>query len=141
MPRGAKRRMKGAMIPLFRLLAFAELLSLSGTAAAQVEWPPSCVMPSGWTIPAGATTGWSVSPDEVYSGSCSLKSGPMANAAPGTFNKAQIEFTQTFHNQALRFAVRVSSQSSFDCVRLFFDGVEADIGSACAANGGLGLSG
>ena len=105
------------------------------------EFPPGCTLPVDWTVPVGATTGWSVASDSVYAGACSLKSNPMSDSSgSGVFNKAQIEFTRTFDSESLRFARRVSSEQKFDCLRLFVDGVQQNLGGSCNY-GGLGISG
>jgi hypothetical protein len=104
------------------------------------EFPDNCLSPLGWTTPGGATTGWTVDLFDARSGSCSLRSQPMGNSGSG-FNKAQIQVTGQFTSSALRFAAKVSSEQPFDCLRVFIDGVEQNVGGRCSGNGGLGISG
>jgi len=106
------------------------------------EFPDNCFFPLGWTTPAGATTGWTVDFNEARSGACSLRSKPMGDSPSGFSNKAQLQVTGQFASSALRFAAKTSSESSWDCLRVFIDGVEQNEGARCvSSNGGLGISG
>ena len=99
------------------------------------DFPGSCQIPLGWSIPPTATVGWHVATDSASEGACSLKS----DALPGA-GRAQIQFTGYFNAGNVVFDRRVSSEYFFDCLKLFVDGVQQNLGMACAS-GGSGLSG
>jgi photosystem II stability/assembly factor-like uncharacterized protein len=103
----------------------------------QGVFPPNCVMPTtGWSVPAGAAAGWQVATDTASEGTCSLKSSPIGDNA-----KAQIAFTGTFAAGTIRFDRRVSSESTFDCLRFLIDGVAQNLGSNCSGANLVGASG
>jgi hypothetical protein len=114
-------------------------------AAAAEVFPASCLPPSGWQTPAGATKGWIVATDRSRTGLCSLKSDVIGNTnVIGTFQKAQIETAANFQAGNLTFYYNVSSEASYDCLRFFLDDMvtpRAEMGSNCAQTGGAGQSG
>jgi hypothetical protein len=95
------------------------------------NFPLGCTMPAGWTTPSGASAGWSVATDSVGIGPCSLKSNPIPDAG-----KSQLQLVGDFGAGNLSFSRRVSSESGFDCLRLYVDGVQRSLGGNCS-NGGL----
>lgn len=101
-------------------------------------FPPDCALPAGWTVPAGANSGWSVATNEVSAGACSLRSNPI-----GDSQKAQIQFAGNFIAGNVSFARRVSSETDFDCFRFLIDGIQQAVGGACpgAQPPGVGASG
>jgi mono/diheme cytochrome c family protein len=103
-------------------------LDIQVVASGEV-FPPNCQIPLGWTTSAGAQTGWDVASDSVVTGSCSLKSNPVAVATAGTTNKAQIQFTATFLAGNISFQRRVSSEQGWDCFRVFIDGAAQALGA------------
>jgi hypothetical protein len=127
-----------------RLAALFLLLALFGARAHAAEtFPPNCAaLPAGWSTPAGATTGWSLVTDVSLEGLCSMKANTMGDAAPGTFNKAQLQFTGNFVAGNIRFAYKISSEEGYDCLRFFIDGVAQAFAGTCEFNhGGIGASG
>jgi hypothetical protein len=103
----------------------------------QGVFPPNCVMPTtGWSTPAGASAGWQVATDTASEGICSLKSSPIGDNA-----KAQMAFTGTFAAGTISFDRRVSSESTYDCLRFLIDGVAQNLGSNCSGAGLVGASG
>jgi hypothetical protein len=122
----------------FTKVATQDRVAYAGVAPPNLNdaFPPQCQMPSGWSKPAAAATGWSVANDFAKSGACSLKSNPVGNSAA-----AEIQFNATFQAGSVSFARRVSSEQDFDCLRFYIDGVEKNIGSACSGLGGQGISG
>jgi photosystem II stability/assembly factor-like uncharacterized protein len=103
----------------------------------QGVFPPNCVMPtSGWSTPAGANAGWQVATDTASEGTCSLKNSPIGDNA-----KAQMAFTGTFTAGTISFDRRVSSESTYDCLRFLIDGVAENLGSNCSGAGLIGASG
>jgi len=107
-------------------------------------FPSNCAMPTtGWSTPAGATTGWQVSTDNAFEGQCSLKNMPLIDGGAGVANvsRAQIQFSGNFVAGNITFARRVSSEDTYDCLRFLIDGVEKDIGGRCSGVGGIGASG
>lgn len=103
-------------------------INISVVASGEV-FPPNCQIPVGWTMTPGAQTSWDVASDSVVTGSCSLKANPVALAAGGTTNKAQIQFTATFLAGNISFQRRVSSEQGWDCFRVFIDGVAQPLGA------------
>ena len=108
--------------------------------AASEIFPPMCTMPPGWSVPAGATTGWSVSANEEAStGACSLKSMPMPDS--GTPLQADIRFVGNLSTGNITFKYRVSSENGYDCFQFFIDSTAQNIGGACGNIGLVGASG
>ena len=107
-------------------------------------FPTNCAVPAGWTTPGIATTGWAVATDRKRSGSCSLKSNAMANAAVGgaaNNNKAQIQVTGNFQAGTVSFFYNVNSEPLFDCLRFLVNGVQRAEMGVCTNTGGSGASG
>ncbi|MEQ1518833.1 MAG: matrixin family metalloprotease, partial [Usitatibacteraceae bacterium] len=109
--------------------------SFQPAAAANEVFPPGCQLPSGWTVPVTANSGWSVSTagTDITEGICGLKSNPI-----GDSQKAQIQFTGTFTAGTISFQRRVSSESGFDCFRFLIDGVQQNVSGSCSGTGGPG---
>ena len=84
-------------------------------------FPALGAFPDGWTTPAAAAGGWSVS-NEVgaFEGAFSLRSDPV-----GDGEAAQVEMSRTFAAGSIAFRVRVSSEAGFDFLRFYVDGVKA----------------
>ncbi|MDP2827051.1 MAG: M12 family metallo-peptidase [Sulfuricellaceae bacterium] len=91
----------------------------AGAAAGVDVFPLNGVMPAGWITTSGANAGWAVASDDKSEGSYSLKSGAILNS-----QKAQIEVTKTFTAGSVSFAQRVSSESGYDFLRFYIDGVK-----------------
>jgi hypothetical protein len=107
-------------------------------------FPPECVIPAGWTKPGTTPYGWVVATDRARTGSCSLKTVSMPDAAsPGAANtnKAQISVTGNFQAGAVSFYFNVLSEANFDCLRFLVDGTQQSQMGSCAGNGGSGASG
>ena len=115
----------------------------TGTATVSITdnepgvFPVNCVMPTvGWSIPVTATAGWQVATDSASEGQCSLKNMPIGDNA-----RAQMAFTGTFVAGTISFDRRVSSESTYDCLRFLIDGVAQNLGSNCSGAGLIGASG
>ncbi len=110
-------------------------------------FPPSCGAPPGWTTPAGATAGWSVATDRERTGSCSMKSDPIPNAAAAgapNATKAQIQVSGTYAAGNISFYYNVSSETGYDCLRFIVDTSQQSQMGNCNgqfSNGGFGASG
>jgi hypothetical protein len=82
-------------------------------------WPAGGSLPAGWT---GSGGGWSVvsgSPGvDTYEGGYALKSNPIANSA-----SASISYTASFAAGTVSFARRVSSETDYDFLFFYIDGV------------------
>lgn len=101
------------------------------SAAAGELFPPACAMPAGWTVPAGADAGWSVSVNEASSeGACSLKSNPV----PDSGGSAIIEYTGTFQAGFVMLTRRISSEP-FDCLYFMIDGNIKGLDGSCSGYG------
>lgn len=74
-------------------------------AIAVDTFPLNCHMPSGWTVPGTAQSGWSVVANEASEGTCSLKSNAVTDS-----QKAQIQFVGTFAAGNVSFSRKVSSE-------------------------------
>jgi hypothetical protein len=95
-------------------------------------FPKNCTLPTtGWSVPSGAQTGWSVALDTAAEGNCSLKSNPITD-----FQNARIQFTGNFVAGNISFARRVSSEAAFDCFRFLLDGVQQSVGGTCDTGSG-----
>lgn len=106
-------------------------MDITVTTPAMERFPSNCVMPAGWTVPAGATTGWSVDVNQSSSdGACSLKSNPV----PDSGGSAMIEYTGTFIAGSFSVTRRVSSDGN-DCLYLFIDGAGKNLDGNCATYG------
>ena len=99
-------------------------------------FPVGCQLPVGWTVPATATSGWSVVTSDANEGACSLKSNTIADS-----QRSQIQFIGTLAAGNITFDRRVSSESGYDCFRFLIDGVQQAVGGTCASVGGIGASG
>jgi large repetitive protein len=131
------------MARIAALLVFFLALGI-GTSHAEI-FPPNCAgpLPSGWSTPAGATTGWSIVTDISAEGSCSLRSNAMTDSsAEGLYNRAQVQFTGEFSSGTIRFFYKVSTEEGYDCLRFFVDGSPQTLDGTCEFNhGGMGASG
>lgn len=111
------------------------------------EFPASCALPSGWTVPGTANAAWSSATDRKRTGTCSLKSNFMLDAAqPGAANanKAQVAVSGTYLAGNVSFYYNVSSETGYDCLRFLVDSAEqAQMGNCNGpgGNGGFGASG
>jgi hypothetical protein len=83
-------------------------------------FPALGAFPDGWTTPAAAAEGWSVSNEAgAFEGAFSLRSD-----AIGDNEAAQVEVARTFAAGSVAFRVRVSSEAGFDFLRFYVDGVK-----------------
>ena len=82
-------------------------------------FPAGGLLPVGWTQPAGSSASWSVVSDTAYAGAFSLKSGVINNN-----QFSGLSYTADFVSGTLSFARRVSSESTFDFLRFYIDGVK-----------------
>jgi alpha-tubulin suppressor-like RCC1 family protein len=117
-------------------LAVAGYYAFSGAIVFAADlFPPACVLPLGWSTPAGATRGWIVATDSASEGTCSLKSDAISNSG-----KAQVQFRANFGAGNVIFDRSISSEYFFDCLKFFIDGVQQNLGMSCAS-GGQAVSG
>ncbi len=111
------------------------------------EFPANCALPSGWTVPGTANAAWSSATDRKRTGTCSLKSNPMLDAAqPGAANanKAQVSISGNYQAGNVSFYYNVSSENGYDCLRFLVDTTEQSQMGNCngpGGNGGFGASG
>ena len=89
----------------------------TATAIITEDWPPGGTFPAGFLTPAGSTA-WFVTSDSTFVGSQSLKSGVIGHS-----QKSEISFTGNFSAGNVSFARRVSSESGFDFLQFYIDGV------------------
>lgn len=83
-------------------------------------FPSAGSMPAGWTTnPPGSNAPWTVATDSTHSGAYSLKSGVISHSQQST-----LTHTATFNSGTVSFARRVSSESSWDFLRFYIDGVQ-----------------
>ncbi|MFZ5483236.1 MAG: S8 family serine peptidase [Pseudomonadota bacterium] len=83
------------------------------------DFPAGETLPDGWAQPAGSTAAWSVSSDTAYSGSTSLRSGIISDG-----NLSGLTYTGEFLTGTISFARKVSSESGWDFLRFYIDGVQ-----------------
>ncbi|QJR12852.1 hypothetical protein DSM104443_03946 [Usitatibacter rugosus] len=83
-------------------------------------FPLDGLIPVGWVIPAGATTGWHVSNDSgAFEGVYQMRTDTVYDG-----ESAGIEVTGTYQAGTASFRYKVSSELNFDYLRFFVDGVE-----------------
>ena len=82
-------------------------------------FPPGGLMPAGWVQPAGSTAPWVVATDSFYVGPKSLKSGTITHSQ---FSK--LATSGAFLAGNVSFALHVSSESGWDFLRFYIDGVQ-----------------
>jgi hypothetical protein len=80
-------------------------------------FPAGCAIPAGYVQSAGSNAGWNAATDAAFEGTCSLKSGAIADS-----QTAAIEHTATFPAGTLSFRYKVSSELAWDCFRFSIDG-------------------
>lgn len=90
------------------------------------------VVPAGWTQSAGSNAGWIVDTPEASEGIYSLK-----NADIDDSQKADIEFSRNTVAGNVTFDAKVDSESGFDFLRFYIDGVEQDLDTASATRKGI----
>jgi hypothetical protein len=84
-------------------------------------FPPDGAVPEGWEKTPGATAGWAVGSDDAFEGTLSLKSSDINDN-----ESAAIEFTTTSPAGVLTFARKVSSESGYDYLSFYIDGVRQE---------------
>jgi YD repeat-containing protein len=89
------------------------------TQANSGVFPPGVQIPVNWTSPSGSNANWLVASDAAYEGAYSLKSG-----VTGNNQKSQIDYSDTFTASSVTFARKVSSESGYDFLRFYIDGVK-----------------
>ena len=82
------------------------------------NFPPAGQLPAGWTIATGVDANWRVASDSTNSGPFSLKS-----ALIGDGESAGIQVSGTYAAGNVAFAYRVSSETNFDFLKFYIDGV------------------
>ena len=94
-------------------------ISVTATfALADDGFPPGGAIPAGWIQPSGSNASWVVTNDPAYAGTLSLKSGSIGNS-----QKSDISYTANFSAGNVSFARKVSSESNFDFLEFYIDGV------------------
>ena len=94
-------------------------MSVAATfALADDGFPAGGAIPAGWIQPFGSNASWVVTNDAAYAGSLSLKSGII-----GDNQKSEISYTASFSAGNVSFARKVSSESTFDFLEFYIDGV------------------
>lgn len=83
------------------------------------HFPYAGQIPGWWSTKAGSAAGWSVAQDFAHMGSYSLKSGVIGHSQFST-----IELRGSFSAGYVRFARKVSSESGWDFLRFYVDGVQ-----------------
>lgn len=87
------------------------------------SFPPNGSMPAGWVKPSDAATGWTVASDFAYEGSYSLKSVNPGNAAAGQRVTSGVQVSGRYRAGNAAFALRADSESGYDFLRFYIDGV------------------
>ena len=82
------------------------------------EFPLGGVIPVGWVQPSGSNAAWVGTNDAAYAGNLSLKSGIIDNS-----QKSEISYTFNFSAGNVSFARKVSSESNYDFLEFYIDGV------------------
>jgi subtilisin family serine protease len=90
-------------------------------------FPAGGAWPTGWTTPSGSNVPWSVVTSPVTEGSYSLRSG-----AIGHSRTSAIEITDVFSAGTLSFDWTVSSESNYDWLSFYIDGVRQTRISGCS---------
>jgi hypothetical protein len=88
-------------------------------ATIEDNFPAGGVLPAGWVKPAGSTAPWTVATDTIYAGTASLKSGIITNS-----QSSGISYTAGFATGNISFALHVSSESGYDFLRFYIDGIQ-----------------
>ena len=85
---------------------------------APADFPAGDVVPTDWVKPATATSGWSVS-SIAASGTSSLKSNIISHG-----QSSGIEVSRVFPAGTVQFTFKVSSETSYDYLRFYIDGIQ-----------------
>jgi chitodextrinase/alpha-tubulin suppressor-like RCC1 family protein len=106
-------------------LALLGVLSFPSAVFSQEFFPQGGALPAGWTTPVGANAGWVVANDASSEGTFSLKSGLPSNTNTNHNQNAGIQVTVTVATPGtVSFDYRVSSETNFDFIRFYINGVE-----------------
>jgi hypothetical protein len=84
-------------------------------------FPPGGSLPAGWASTPNATAGWSAAGDSAYEGVVSLKSDDVNGN-----QTAAVQVTKKFRDGDITFARKVSSESGYDYLTFYVDGVMKD---------------
>jgi hypothetical protein len=87
-------------------------------ALADDGFPSGGSLPAGWIQPFGSNLPWVVTNDFAYAGSFSLKSGHIVNS-----QRSDISYMANFSAGNVTFARKVSSETYFDFLEFYIDGV------------------
>jgi len=91
---------------------------------ATTGFPPGGTMPAGWVQAPGSLTNWAVATDYAYDGSYSLKSINPGTAPSGQYVTSAIQVTGRYQAGTVSFVRRVDSESGYDFLRFYIDGVK-----------------
>lgn len=86
-------------------------------------FPANGNMPSGWMQAPDAATNWAVASDFAYEGGFSLKSINPGNAPTGQRVTSGVQVSGRYRAGNVTFALRVDSESGWDFLRFYIDGV------------------
>ena len=113
----------GVIAPTFTVAPINPMLFLvSGTAVnlANEVWPPAGVMPAGWVQSAGSNAPWAVAIGAgMAEGQASLKAGTITH---GQNSSVQVTKVAAAAGNAT-FSLKVGSETNFDFLRFYIDGV------------------
>lgn len=82
------------------------------------DFPAGGVLPAGWVQPSGSTLAWGATTTSTYVGTYGLQAG-----AIGDSQYSRVSFTGNFVAGNVSFARRVSSESGWDFLKFYIDGV------------------
>lgn len=92
--------------------------SVTANFTSVADFPAGGVMPVGWVQPAGSNAAWGSTTDSTFSGTYGLRAG-----AIGDSQASRVSYTGTFVAGNVTFARRVSSESGYDFLTFYIDGV------------------
>ncbi|MCB1921618.1 MAG: S8 family serine peptidase [Candidatus Competibacteraceae bacterium] len=85
-------------------------------------FPPNGEFPADWITPGGSSAYWLVDDtNPAYEGFSSLRSGAISDG-----QISQVQFTGSFTGGTVSFALKVSSETYYDYLRFYIDGVLQD---------------
>ena len=92
--------------------------SVTANFAAIADFPPGGTMPTGWVQASGSNTAWGATTDSAFSGTYALRAGSIADS-----QFSRVSYTGAFNAGNVSFARRVSSESGYDFLNFYIDGV------------------
>ena len=91
---------------------------VTATFTTVADFPTGGVMPTGWAEPSGSSVAWGVTSASTFAGAYGLRAGTIGHS-----QSSRVSYTGNFDTGNVSFARRVSSESGYDFLRFYIDGV------------------